>query len=172
MSDETTSEGPPESAAVLESMTLLATLSTAATLRESVAQRRAGRDPSAQEPADQATARLQNAGQTLMDLLMQMALSRVPLEQREEEPLPHAVRHFDLLMKMRRAERLTQAMHQHLLSLYPAVSEELVEEARRTHDEIEQFLADAPAEDADESPHLSDVLERGMSLIVWVRHEV
>jgi hypothetical protein len=105
-----------------------------------------------------------------MDLLMEMALSRVPLEQRDEEPLPHAVRHFDLLLKMRRAERLTQAAHQHLLSLYPDVSEELVEEARRTHDEIERFLDAAPAE-AD-GPHLSDVLEHGMSLVVWVRHEV
>lgn len=172
MSSKSPSDPQPDPAAVLESMTLLATLSTAATLRESVAQRRAGRDPSAQAPPDQAAARLQNAGQTLMELLMQMALSRVPLEQRDEEPLPHAVRHFDLLMKMRRAERRTQAMHQHLLSLYPEVSEELVEEARRTHDEIEQFLADAPADDAEEGPHLSDVLERGMSLIVWMRHEV
>jgi hypothetical protein len=167
---EPSSDTQPDSAAVLESMTLLATLSTAATVRESVAQRRAGRDPSAQEPADQAAARLQNTGDALMDLLMEMALSRVPLEQRDEEPLPHAVRHFDLLLKMRRAERLTQAAHQHLLSLYPDVSEELVEEARRTHDEIERFLDAVPVE-AD-GPHLSDVLEHGMSLVVWVRHEV
>lgn len=170
MSSESSPNEQPDSAAVLESMTLLATLSTAATVHESVAQRRAGRDPSAQEPADQAKARLRNAGQTLMDLLMQMALSRVPLEQRDEEPLPHAVRHFDLLLKMRRAERLAQAMHQHLLSLYPDVSEELVEEARRTHDEIERFLETVP-DDAN-GPHLSDVLERGMSLVVWARHEV
>jgi len=166
---ESSSESP-DSAAVLESMTLLATLSTAATVHESVAQRRAGRDPSAQEPAGQAAARLRNTADTLMDLLMEMALSRVPLEQRDEEPLPHAVRHFDLLLKMRRAERLTQAAHQHLLSLYPDVSEELVEEARRTHDEIERFLRAALAE-AD-GPHLSDVLEHGMSLVVWIRHEV
>lgn len=170
MSNESLPDEQPDSAAVLQSMTLLATLSTAATVRESVAQRRIGRDPSAQEPPDQAAARLQNAGQTLMDLLMQMALSRVPLEQRDEDPLPHAVRHFDLLLKMRRAERLAQAMHQHLLSLYPEVSEALVEEARRTHDEIERFLETAST-DADE-PHLSDVLEQGTSLIVWVRHEV
>ncbi|WP_103020639.1 hypothetical protein [Salinibacter altiplanensis] len=165
------SDLPPDAAAVLESMTLLASLSTAATLHESAVQRRAGRDPSAQAPIDQAVARLQNAGQTLMDLLMEMALSRVPLEQRDEDPLPHAVRHFDLLMKMRRAERLAQAMHQHLLSLYPEISEELVEEARRTHDEIEQFVDHALADDA-EGPHLSEVLERGMSLVVWTRHEV
>jgi len=167
---ESAANGPPDSAAVLESMTLLATLSTAATVRESVADRRAGRDPSAQEPADRAAARLRGAARSLMDLLMQLALSRVPLTDDDEGPLPHAVRHFDLLLKLRRAERLTQAMHQHLLSLYPDVSEALVEEARETHDEIDRFLETAPA-DA-EGPHLSDVLERGLSFVVWTRHEV
>jgi hypothetical protein len=160
----------PSSAAVLESMTLLATLSTAATVREGVEKRRSGLDPSAQEPADRAATRLRNAGRTLMDLLMQMALSRVPIEQQDDGQLSHAVRHFDLLLKLRRAERLTQAMHQHLLSLYPDVSEALVEEARKMHDEIEQFLDTAPT-DAD-GPHLSDVLERGISFVVWTRHEV
>ena len=47
---ESSSESP-DSAAVLESMTLLATLSTAETVRESVAERRAGRDPSPHPPA-------------------------------------------------------------------------------------------------------------------------
>lgn len=160
----------PDSAAVLESMTLLATVSTAATVRESMAERRAGYDPSAQEPPDRAAVRLRNAGGMLMDLLMQLALSRVPLEQQDDEPLSHAVRHFDLLLKLRRAERLTKAMHQSLLSLYPDVSEALVEEARTTHDEIDRFLKTAPA-DA-EGPHLSDLLERGTSFVVWTRHEV
>jgi len=166
---ESSSESP-DSAAVLESMTLLATLSTAETVRESVAERRAGRDPSAQEPADRAATRLRNVGRTLMDLLMQMALSRVPIKKQDDGQLSHAVRHFDLLLKLRRAERLTQAMHQHLLSLYPDVSEALVEEARKTHDTIERFLDTAPT-DA-EGPHLSDVLERGISFVVWTRHEV
>ncbi len=167
---EPSSNEQPDSAAVLESMTLLATLSTAATVRESVAERRAGYDPSAQEPAGRAAARLQSTGRTLMDLLMQIALSRVPVVQQEDGQLSHAVRHFDLLLKLRRAERLTQAMHQALLSLYPDVSEALVEEARLTHDEIDRFLETAPT-DA-EGPHLSDVLERGISFVVWTRHEV
>jgi len=160
----------PDAAAVLGSMTLLATLSTAETVRTSVTKRRAGRDPSAQEPSGRATARLRTAGRTLMDLLMQMALSRVPVEQRDDGHLSHAVRHFDLLLKLRRAERLTKAMHQHLLSLYPDVSEALVEEARAAHDEIEQFL-DTALTDAG-GTHLSDVLERGISFVVWARHEV
>lgn len=169
MSEKSPDSGP-HSAAVLESMTLLATLSTAATVRESVAERRAGHDPSAQEPAHRAAVRVRSAGRTLLNLLMQIALSRVPLTEGDEERLPHAVRHFDLLLKMRHAERLTQAMHQHLLSLYPGVSETLVEEARLTHDEIDRFLNTAPA--TDEGPHLSAVLERGLSFVVWTRHEV
>ena len=167
---ESTPDEQPDSTAVLESMTLLATLSTAATVRESVAERRAGYDPSAQEPAGRAAARLQSTGRTLMDLLMQIALSRVPVVQQQDGQLSHAVRHFDLLLKLRRAERLTQAMHQALLSLYPDVSEALVEEARLTHDEIERFLDMAPTDAA--GPHLSDVLERGISFVVWSRHEV
>jgi len=167
---ESTPNQQPDSAAVLESMTLLATLSTAATVRESVAERRAGYDPSAQEPAPRAAVRLRSTGRTLMDLFMQVALSRVPLAQQQQERLPHAVRHFDLFLKLRRAEQLAQAMHQHLLSLYPDVSEALVEEARLTHDEIDRFLDTAPANA--EGPHLSDVLERGVSFIVWTRHEV
>jgi len=162
------SDGAPESAAVLQSMTLLATLSTAEEVRESMAERRAGRDPSAQAPPDLATARLHEAGDTLMDLLMQLVLGQVPQLDNEEE-LAHAVRHFDLLMKLRRAERLVTTMHQHLLSLYPDVSESLVEEARHIHGDLEQLLdVELSAGDA---PALPDLLERGISFVVWTRHE-
>ncbi len=167
---ERSSDVPPDSAAVLESMTLLATLSTAVDVRESVVQRRVGHDPAAQEPSDRATARLHNARSTLMDLLMQLMLSRVPLDQNGEAPLPRAVRHFDLLMKLRRAERLVQDMHQRLLSLYPDVSEALVEEARLVRDQL-SVLSDADPDDT-EVPALSDVIERAVSFAVWVRHEV
>jgi hypothetical protein len=165
---ERSANSAPESAAVLQSMTLLATLSTAEEVRESMAARRAGRDPSAQAPPDLAAARLHDAGETLMDLLMQLVLGQVP-ERGDEEDLAHAVRHFDLLMKLRRAERLVTTMHQHLLSLYPEVSEELVEEARHVHREVEALL-DTESPDADPPP-LPDVLERGISFVVWTRHE-
>jgi len=152
-------------------MTLLATLSTAEEVRESVAERRAGRDPSAQAPSGLATARLHEAREALMELLMQLVLGRVPLERDEEDELAHAVRHFDLLMKLRRAERLVKTMHQHLLSLYPDVSEALVEEARHVHGTL-RALREAGSVEAREAPALSDVLERGLSFAVWVRHEV
>jgi phosphate uptake regulator len=169
--DGGTSNGTPDSAAVLQSMTLLATLSTAEEVREAVDERRAGRDPSAQAPSSLATTRLHNARESLLELLMQLVLGRVPFERNEEGRLAHAVRHFDLLMKLRRAERLVKAMHQDLLSLYPEVSESLVEEARHVHREIRGLLDTASAAD-DGGPALPDVLERGLSFAVWTRHEV
>ena len=165
---ERSANGAPESAAVLQSMTLLATLSTAEEVRESMAERRAGRDPSAQAPPDLATPRLHDAGDTLMDLLMQLVLGQVP-QLDDEDDLAHAVRHFDLLMKLRRAERLVNTMHQHLLSLYPDVSESLVEEARHVHGDLDALLDEEA--DSRDIPALSDVLERGVSFVVWTRHE-
>ena len=153
-------------------MTLLATLSTAEEVREAVAERRAGRDPSAQAPSGLATARLAQARETLLELLMQLVLGRVPFERQEEDKLAHAVRHFDLLMKLRRAERLVKAMHQDLLSLYPDVSESLVEEARHVLREIRSLLDTEEGDEEDDVPALPDVLERGLSFAVWTRHEV
>jgi hypothetical protein len=167
---EPNSPDRPGSAAVLESMTLLATLSTAEEVRTSVAERRAGRDPSAQAPSDLAEARLHEAREALMELLMQLVLGRVPLERDDEADLAHAVRHFDLLMKLRRAERLVKTMHQHLLSLYPDVSEALVEEARQVHGTL-RALREAGSVEAETVPALPDVLERGLSFVVWTRHE-
>ena len=166
---ESGSDSTLDSAAVLQSMTLLATLSTAEAVREAVAERRAGRDPSAQAPTDVAMARLHDAGDALMDLLMQLVLGRAP-DRGTEDDRAHAVRHFDLLMKLRRAERLTQTMHQHLLSLYPDVSEALVEEARRVQDLLQavQTLKDTDGA----PPPLPDVLEQGVAFVAWVRREV
>lgn len=166
---DSNADGPPQSSAVLDSMTLLATLSTAAEVCRSVAERRAGRDPAAQEPPERAAARVRNSGRELMDVLMQIALSRVPLDEREGQ-LSAAVRHFDLLMKVRGAEHLVREMHQRLLSLYPDVSANLVEEARIVRAELADYLATVGS-DAN-VPLLSDVLERAVGLVVWTRHEV
>jgi len=169
MSDPPSSD-PPDAAAVLESMTLLATLSTAEDVRAGVDERRAGRDPAAQAPNALATARLHETRDALMDLLMQLVLGRVPLERDEEGDLAHAVRHFDLLMKLRRAERLVKTMHQHLLSLYPDVSEAVVEEARHVHRTL-RAVREAGSIEVEEVPSLPEVLERGLSFAVWTRHE-
>jgi len=80
-----------------------------------------------------------------------------------------AVRHFDLLMKLRRSERLLHNMHQRLLSLYPDVSESLVEEARAVHGEVERLIE---ADEEDLLANLDTAAERAISFVVWARHEV
>jgi hypothetical protein len=61
-------------------------------------------------------------------------------------------------------------MHQRLLSLYPDVSEELAEEARQVHDEIQTLVDDGREERV--VSDLEPLLERGVSFVVWTRHEV
>lgn len=163
------SDSGSTAASVLQSMTLLATLSTAEDVRRSVEERRSDRDPAAQEPALQAASSLRETGDEAMDLLMQLMLGRMHIAHQDEKPIAAAVRHFDLLMKLRRVERLLHRMHQRLLSLYPDVSEALVEEARSSHDAVESLL------DADEDhlfEQLDVVTEQCMSFVVWARHEV
>lgn len=123
----------PDEAAVLQSMTLLATLQTAMGVREAVEGRRTGRDPSGQEPPEVTRPYLRVAGQELRELHLQLLAGHLLAFRADEESLAASVRRFDLLMKLRRVERLLHGAHQRLLSLYPEVPEELVEEARTTH---------------------------------------
>lgn len=166
-------EGPapryPSDAAVLQSMTLLATLSTAADVGRGISERRAGRDPSAQEPTDVAAPHLHAAANELQDLLMQLFLGRVHVAHAEESYLTVAVRHFDILIKMNRIERLLQVMHQRLLSIYPDVSEELVEEARIVHSDC-NTLRDASLRNF--VRNLDPFLDQALGLVTWTQHEV
>ena len=100
---------------------------------------------------------------------MQLLLSHVNLRFDHDEASARAVRHFDERMKLRRIVRLLQGMHQRLLSLYPEVSEELVEEARVVHRDAEALL-DSDVETFIDQ--LGAVLERGLSLAAWTEHEL
>lgn len=156
-------------AAVFQSMTLLATLSTAAELHSTVEERRAGRDPTAQEDASVAVPHLHTATQEVRHLAMQLLLSHVSIVNQHEPDLAALVRHFDQRMKLQRIARRTRSIHQRLLSLYPEVSEELVEEARTVERDGETLIdseIDAFAQ------QLTPFLQRALSLATWVRHEV
>lgn len=155
---------------MLQSMTLLATLSTATDLRHSVAERRAGRDPAAQEPPERATAAVRLAASELMDLGMHLLMGRGHRIHQEEDAFPAIVRHFDLLMKLRQAKHRLHKLHQHLLSLYPDVSEALVEDVREVHHDVDALVQDGRMEDV--LPELDAVAHRIVSTVVWVRHEV
>lgn len=169
MAKDSLQHNSPAEAAVFQSMTLLATLSTAAEVREAMAERRAGRDPSAQEPHQVVVPYLRVATRELQALFMQLLLSHVNVRHDHDEALVLLVRHFDERMKWRRVVRLLQGVHQRLLSLYPDVSEALVEEARRVHRDAEA-LFDGEVDDF--VARFGPLLERGLSLAAWTEHEL
>jgi hypothetical protein len=187
-----------ETDTTLPPMALLATLQTAWTVKGAIGERRAGRDPAAQQSADDARAYLAEAARGLTRLHMQLLMAKVqaarPLPSAssqsdglppdgkpgDENPEPPArgrrvamVRQFDVLMKLRRTGRLLHSAHQRLMSLYPAVSEELVEEARRCRGELSTLDAvdDAPGEDRFGEP-LTLFLQRLLSFAAWLEREL
>lgn len=120
----------PTEGAVLRSMVLLSTLSTAAEVWHAVKERRAGRDPSDQEAPAVAAPHLETGRRELQQMLVRLRASLVYARHRDEGETAHLVRRFDDLMTLGRVGRLLHLIHQRLLSLYPAVSEALVEAAR------------------------------------------
>ena len=139
-------------AALLRTMTLLASLNAAAEITFGMRERKAGRDPSFDEHASVALPVLQEELQSLKTLAFQLqssiAIARKAAEnqvQGEEtgeatgEPSAEPVNRFIDLMRLQKAGSALQSIHQRLLSLYPAVDEDLAEEARvlkNTADEL------------------------------------
>jgi hypothetical protein len=154
-------------AAVIETMVLLTTLSTAAEVRHAVSERRAGRDPSAQEEDAIVRPLLRETTAHLDEMLMRLRLSLIYAGGYAENDLSASVRRFDDLLILVRVGRLLQVLHQRLLSLYPAVSEELVEEARITRAHLEGL-----GERDDLAACLSPFLDRAFRLTSWIRREL
>ena len=116
-------------AALLQTMTLLATLSTAGEVEQRLRDRRAGRDPSVQEAAAVATAGLVRACRELDGRLVRLQAHLVLA--RDEDGGLGLIRRVGDLLALGRIAHLLQVVHQRLLSLYPGVDEHLVEEARQ-----------------------------------------
>lgn len=128
-------------AAVLQAMVLFSTLSTAAEVWHAARERRAGHDPSEQETPSFVRPFLRQAAGELQALLMQQQASLVQHTGAEDEGhLARLVRRYNDLMTMRRVMQHLKVMHQRLLSLYPGVTEELVEAARLLHEESSLLL--------------------------------
>lgn len=149
-------------------MVLLAALATAAEVWQGVSERRAGRDPSTQEPPNFVRDWLAGACTGLVERLM--AIQGVLVASREEAPFSlTVVRHFELLLMLHRLERHFQAIHQRLLSLYPHISEALAEEARLLQTEVQQ-LVHVPYNLFTEA--LGDFLNHAFSFAEWLREEL
>lgn len=158
----------PSANAVLESMTLLATLSTASDVHQAVEERRLGRDPSAQETVTEAEARIRSMRTSLSNTALYLLRSDVA-DASSQHQMAAVVRHFDERMNVYRMGQWVHDVHQALLSLYPRVSEALVEEARLVADQA-AALAEAPADVFVDELHA--IAQQALSLIAWTEREV
>ncbi|MEM1097027.1 MAG: hypothetical protein AAGJ10_20715 [Bacteroidota bacterium] len=115
---------------LFQTLVLAATLTAAARISRAWRERKAGIDPTEDEPQGVAEAYVQEAIRTLQTEALQLRTTHVLLHRVDEDADARAVRHFDGLTTLQRLVDLLQRTHQRLLSLYPVATPELVEAAR------------------------------------------
>ncbi len=119
----------PEENALVRSLVLMSTMSTAADVVSGMAERRRGLDPTTEESPDIARPYLRAAADDLDDHLVALRAGRA-LRGAESSPTLPLARSINEVLLLNRLTRLFHGIHQRLLSLYPSVPEELVEQAR------------------------------------------
>lgn len=122
----------PGQTGILDSLTLAASLDTLARFVSAFRARRAGIDPSHQEDAPVATARLRSLSTDLYAAAGRIRLHRL-LDAAEVRSETGVIRRFEELMLVSKGAEMLRITHQTLLSLYPVVEESVVEEARALH---------------------------------------
>ena len=134
--------------AAFHAMTLVAAIRAAYGTSRAIADRRAGREPSAQEPEDVARLDLDALRAEAAALVVQLRLRAVAATPEAEAAA--SAQAFEDRVLIDDLGGVVRRAHQKLLSLYPAVPEGVVEEARR--------LAAAAAEETDaDHPALGDL---------------
>ncbi len=149
-------------------MTMLSTLSVAVDVHQSIRARRAGQDPSSQEPTGQARAYVLRILPDLHHRLARLRTSKVAASLARTQPLITAHR-FQQMMILRRLNRNLHLIHQRLLSLYPAISELLVEEARLLESDCRMLVEEAP-DDLD--TQLNTFLNDGLDFAIRLETEL
>lgn len=120
-----------EERAVARSMSLLTTLSSALEVAGAMRERRAGRDPSEQQATELVLPFLEEDAGEIEARLIAIRTSHVADEQDVALGRVALVRRMNNLLLLSGVARGLHLMHQRLMSVYPAVSEDLVEGARR-----------------------------------------
>jgi len=119
-----------EERAVVRSMSLLSTLSSALEVANAIRERREGRDPSDQQTTELVLPRLEENADELEARLGAIRTSLIAGERDDTRGGVALVRHMNLLLLLASVARGLHLIHQRLMSLYPAVTEDLVEDAR------------------------------------------
>lgn len=133
---------------LVQTFTLLMSASTATHVMRAIHDRRAGIDPSELEPPIQARSGLMAATRELQELLYPVFIAASAPHLPEESDSTVLIRQFDILHRLTEGALVFHRIHQHLMSLYPAVPDAFVEDARMLHLEaraIVQNASDAPA---------------------------
>lgn len=113
---------------LVDTLALVATLRTALKASDAIVARQCGRDPSEQEPIGRVRDELRTTVESMGSLVLRLRLRLVAGSAPGDRA--RLIREFnDRLALTDLAEQLRVA-HQKLLSLYPTVEEELVEEVR------------------------------------------
>ena len=133
---------PSDRLGFLRTLTMLATLTAASEVRHAIRERRAGRDPSMQETSGVVVPFLLEAGEELGTLLLQIRSGLVIAVVEGDEVMVAPTRHMLIVLRFNRVTRLLQRVHQRLMSLYPHVEGELVEESRLLHARSQAMLDD------------------------------
>lgn len=147
-------------ASLIQSFTLLATATTAARVVRAIHDRRLGSDPSDETPPQQARLALAADSRALKETLYPLFVTLAADRRRDEGPdVVRMTRQFDRLQRLSDAVMLLHRVHQHLMSLFPHVPEQIVEEARILHLDAYSMLqeeGDGPRSD------LLPVVERAL----------
>ncbi|MEO1076590.1 MAG: hypothetical protein AAFX41_11605 [Bacteroidota bacterium] len=140
-----TSDDAPEPflGGALRAMALIASLRTAAVVREAIADRLAGRDPSEQEAERTARADLAALARDLADDVKRLRVRLATLASDDDLDARAAlVQAFEDRLLMNRLGRELHVVHQKLLSLYPRVPEATVELARQVQADAARLASD------------------------------
>ena len=121
-------------------MTLLASLSAATEVKFRIEERKAGRDATTQEDEAFAVSYLLEAEDELRTSLVNLRAGFILQENDAKDAFALSVRRFSDLSRLHGMCNLLQRMHQRMLSVYPHLSEELVEEARILIPQCESLL--------------------------------
>ncbi|HEX7071695.1 MAG TPA: hypothetical protein VF190_12855 [Rhodothermales bacterium] len=136
--------------ALVSTFALLSAAMAAVRVLRSVRERREGRDPSGQETPADATLALAASVEALQDLLLPVLITAaVSADDPEIDERARLIRRFDEMHRAAEATVLLHRIHQRLLSLYPAVPEQVVEEARILEGALSEVAAgDGPGNDS------------------------
>jgi D-alanine-D-alanine ligase len=142
---------------------------TAAEVRHKINQRRSGHDPSSLEASPAVRSYLSGSLPELRELMMRLRIMLAVDGEDDPDAVETLIRQGDRLMLVNRIRIMMHTVHQRLMSLYPEVSDEAVETARRLADSFRAFL-DPEQEDA--AADLDAGVEDGLLFLICLESEL